>query len=127
MIIKIILFYRVEIYPLNVTKLTLETVDTQNYIAVSGLVMGKAGWATIAGSLISGVPLVLIERPDLYEDTYMINQLKKQRLTISIDEKNIIAPNIKKIYREAMEYIDFNKLKRVRNDINTITDTFIKV
>ena len=70
--------------------------------------MGKASWATIAESLISGVPLVLIERPDVYEDTYMINQLKKQRLAISIDEKNLIAPNIKNIYREAMEYINFN-------------------
>lgn len=70
---------------------------------------------------------MLIERLDVYEDTYMIDQLKNQRLAISIDEKNLIAPDIKKIYREAMEYIDFNKLKQVRNDFNTITDILIKI
>ena len=69
---------------------------------------------------------MLIERPDVYEDTYMIEQLKNQRLAISIDEKNLIAPDIEKIYREAVEYIDFYKLKQVRNDIKTITDILIK-
>lgn len=123
----IIAFHGVEVSAPYVTKLPFDTVDTQNYIAASSLVIGKAGWGTIAESLISGVPLVLIERPDVYEDTYMIEQLKKQRLAISIDEKNLIAPDIKKIYREAMEYIDFNKLKQVQNDINTITDILIKI
>lgn len=122
----IIAFHGVEVSAPYVTKLPFDTVDTQNYIAASSLVIGKAGWGTIAESLISGVPLVLIERPDVYEDTYMIDQLKNQRLASSIDEKNLIAPDIEKIYREAMEYIDFNKLKQVRNDIKTVTDILIK-
>lgn len=122
-----IALHGVEVSAPHVKKLPFDTVDTQNYIAVSSLVIGKAGWGTIAETLISGVPLVLIERPDVYEDTYMIDQLKKQRRVISIDEKNLNAPDINKIYREAMEYIDSNKLKLVRNDINTIIDIIIKI
>jgi uncharacterized protein (TIGR00661 family) len=122
----IIVFDGVEIFAPHVTKLPLETVDTQNYIAASSLVIGKAGWGTIAESLISGVPLVLIERPDVYEDTYMINQLKKQKLAISIDEKKLLAPDINEIYTQAMKYIDFNKLKQVQNDIKSIIEILLR-
>lgn len=115
----IIAFHGVEISAPHISKLPLETVDTQNYIAA-------AGWGTIAESLISGVPLVLIERPDVYEDTYMIDQLKKQRLAISIDEKRLIDPDINKIYHEAMQYIDFDKLRQIKNDTDTIIEILRK-
>ena len=79
---KIIAFQGVDICAPNVTNLPIDIIDTQNYVAASRMVITKAGWSTIAEALISGVPLVLINRPDAFEDTFMIETLKKQRLAI---------------------------------------------
>ncbi|SFH87628.1 glycosyltransferase [Pisciglobus halotolerans] len=71
----------------RVVQLPVNTLDTQNYIAASDVVISKAGWSTISEAVTAKRNLVLIERDDILEDSYNIRQLKKQHLAISIKEE----------------------------------------
>lgn len=83
----------------KVVKLPVGTLDTQNYIAASDIIISKAGWSTISEAVTASKKLVLIEREDVLEDTHNIQQLKNHNMAISIKEsdlKNIDILEIKK-------------------------------
>lgn len=65
-------------------KLLVATIDTHNYVGASDFVIIKAGWGTVAEAVLSKVPMVLLEREGVLEDSYTINELKKQNKAISI-------------------------------------------
>ncbi len=44
----------------------------------------KAGWGTVTEAMLSKVPMVLLEREEVLEDSHTINELKKQNKAISI-------------------------------------------
>ena len=72
----------------NVSIIEKNYIETQNYIAACDLVITKAGWGTIAESVVAGVPLLIIEREGMKEDQYTINYLLENNLgrTIRIEE-----------------------------------------
>lgn len=70
----------------RVVKLHVNTLDTQNYIAASRLVIAKAGWGTIAEAVLGKTPMVLIERLGVLEDTYNIKALIENKLACSVKE-----------------------------------------
>lgn len=74
------------ISPGRIVKLHVNTLDTQNYVAASRLVIAKAGWGTIAEAVLGKTPMVLIERLGVLEDTYNIKALKESKLACSIKE-----------------------------------------
>jgi Glycosyltransferase family 28 C-terminal domain. len=76
--------------------LPIETKDTQNYIAASDFIITKAGWGTVAEAFLSKVPMVLIEREGVLEDSYTINELKKQNkaMSIKLEELKILDMEI---------------------------------
>jgi len=78
-------------------ELMQNTLDTQNFIAASELVISKAGWGTIAEALVAGVPLVLVEREGVLEDTHHIKLLKEENLCVSIKEDELKNLNINKL------------------------------
>ena len=72
----------------NVSIIEKDYIETQNYIAACDLVITKAGWGTVAESVVAGVPLLIIEREGMKEDQNTINYLLENKLgrTISIKE-----------------------------------------
>lgn len=73
----------------NTVKLPIDTIDTQNYIAASELVIAKAGWSTISECIIAKTPMLLIERPDSIEDMHNIKKIISMKKGSSIKEKNL--------------------------------------
>ncbi len=65
-------------------KLPLDTIDTHNFVGASDFVIIKAGWGTVTEAMLSKVPMVLLEREEVLEDSHTINELKKQNKAISI-------------------------------------------
>lgn len=104
----------------NTIKLPLSTLDTHNYIAASEYVITKAGWSTVSESLIGGSKLILLERPSVYEDTFIINQLVKEKLAISIEEKQLKNLDFDEIKKLADQKIDTKKLALIKNDTKSI-------
>ncbi len=64
-------------------------LDTHNYLAASHVAIVKAGWSSVSEALIGHVPLVVIERDGVLEDTHIIDQLKARNLCISIKESEL--------------------------------------
>lgn len=91
-------------------KLPVSTPDTHNYIAASNFVISKAGWGTIAESVLAKVPMLLIEREDVLEDSHNINELKKQGKASSIAIENMKYLDIEMIYT--------NKIKPLLKNFN---------
>ena len=100
----------------NVVNLPIDTLDTQNYIAASEMVITKAGWGTIAEGIIGHTNLVLIERPSAKEDSFNIEELKKRNLAISINEEDLLDLDIEKLREKLKKEIDYDKLNSYKND-----------
>lgn len=83
----------------DVVKLPVDILDTQNYLASSELIISKAGWSTVAEGVCADVPMILLEREGVLEDTHIIRKVKK------------IKPVISKKLEELRE-IDYEKLKK---------------
>ncbi|NLD50957.1 MAG: hypothetical protein GX660_27760 [Clostridiaceae bacterium] len=106
----------------NVVKLPLNTPDTQNYIAAGSAVITKAGWGTISEAVIAKSKLVLIEREDVFEDTYSITELKNRALAISIKESALTNLDMVHLGQELNRNISLEKL----NTYSDQTDYIIK-
>ncbi|MDW7674234.1 MAG: hypothetical protein SCK28_06845, partial [Bacillota bacterium] len=104
----------------NAVKLPLSTLDTHNYIAACEYVIAKAGWSTVSEGLIGGSKLILLDRPSVYEDTFIINKLKKEKLAISITEDQLKNLDFDLIKSCADEKIDTKKLASIKSDTRTI-------
>ena len=73
----------------TVIELPIDTFDTHNYLAASGIVIAKAGWGTISEALLSKRNLVLIDRDGVLEDTENIEELKRRGVVVSIKESDL--------------------------------------
>jgi uncharacterized protein (TIGR00661 family) len=104
----------------NVIKLPTNTLDTQNYIAASSIVIAKAGWSTISEAITAKRNLVLIEREDVIEDTHNIKELKKGNLAISIKETDLYSLDLLLIEQKINKCISFKKLNEYENQKNSI-------
>jgi UDP-N-acetylglucosamine transferase subunit ALG13 len=109
-------------YSGEVIKLPLMTLDTHNYIAASDVIITKAGWGTIAESILSRKPMVLIERDDVIEDTHNISQLKKNKLAISIPENEMRFIDYRELERKIELNIDIDRYSEYKNNIGCIAE-----
>lgn len=109
----------------NVVNLPIDTLDTQNYIAASDMVITKAGWGTIAEGIIGHTNLVLIERPSAREDSFNIEELKKNKLAISIKEEDLFDLNIEKLRDKLKQEIDYDKLNSYKNDAAKVAEIIL--
>ena len=114
-------------YSGEVIKLPLMTLDTHNYIAASDIIITKAGWGTIAESVLSRKPMVLIERDDVIEDTHNINQLKKNKLAISITENDIKVIDYKELELKIKLGIDRNNRTKYKNETELLTNYILDI
>ena len=109
----------------NVVNLPIDTLDTQNYIAASDMVITKAGWGTIAEGIIGHTNLVLIERPSAKEDSFNIEELKKRNLAISINEEDLLDLDIEKLREKLKQEIDYDKLNSYKNDAAKVAEIIL--
>ena len=104
----------------NVVNLSIDILDTHNYIAASNLVITKAGWGTIGEAILGHTNLVLIERPSAKEDSFNIEKIKENKLGISIKEKDLSTIDILSLEKELKNNIDYKKLNTYKNDVDKI-------
>lgn len=109
----------------NIVNLPIDTLDTQNYIAASDMVISKAGWGTIAEGIIGHTNLVLIERPSAKEDSFNIEELKKRKLAISIKEDDLLDLDIEKLREKLKKEIDYDKLNSYENDAAKVAEIIL--
>lgn len=107
----------------SVRKLSVNILDTQNHVAASEIVIIKASWETLAESLISKTPIVVIE--GTMDEESIINTLKEKNLCLTIKEQDLYnldildlqiklqrlnkseyENNVKKIVNKICEYIE---------------------
>lgn len=110
----------------EIVELPIDTLDTQNYIAASNIVIAKAGWGTIAEGIIGHSKLVLIERNSAKEDSFNISSIKNNNLGISIKESDLYSIDISKLEKNLNENINLNKLKNYKNDVKKLVDIILK-
>jgi hypothetical protein len=106
----------------NVVMLPVDILDTQNYIAASDIIFGKAGWGTIAEALMAKSKLVLIEREDVIEDTHNITELKNRNLAISIKESDLNNLDIPLIEQDVNKGISMESLNMYQNQSSNIIE-----
>lgn len=73
----------------NVTKLSINTKNTQDYVLASDYVITKAGWGTVSEALLAKKPMALFARDTVLEDRNTISILKQQKLAISLTEEDL--------------------------------------
>jgi hypothetical protein len=86
----------------NVHYLSVDIDNSQDYVAASDYCIIKAGWTTIAETMLAGKPVALLSRPDVAEDRMIIEMLtrEKRAIEITVDELKNISEVIDKIRRE---------------------------
>lgn len=109
----------------NVVNLPIDILDTQNYIAASDMVITKAGWGTISEAVLGHTNLVLIERPSAKEDSFNIEELKKRKLAISINEEDLLDLDIEKLREKLKQEIDYDKLNSYKNDAAKVAEIIL--
>lgn len=73
----------------NVVRLPANTENTQDYIKASDYVIIKAGWGSVAETLLAGKRLALFERDTVLEDRNTIEQLTWENHAIKIKQENL--------------------------------------
>lgn len=111
----------------NVIQLPVKILDTQNYIAASDIVITKAGWGTIGEAVIGNSSLILIERPNVREDSFNISELKKRSLAISITEEELKDIDMNELKSKLDKFIDYKKLSNYKNDSARVSEYILKM
>ncbi len=101
----------------NHIKLPIETEDTHNYLGASDFVIIKSGWGTVAEAVLSKVPMVLFEREGVLEDSYTINELKKQNKAISIKVEELKVLDIEILKQEIITLTTNNINEKIKTSI----------
>ncbi|SNY15279.1 UDP:flavonoid glycosyltransferase YjiC, YdhE family [Orenia metallireducens] len=96
----------------NIYKIPKSETETQNYIAACDLVITKAGWSTIAESIIAQVPLVVIKRDEIVEDRNTLRLIEQNNLGISREAHDI---NSSFLY----DLLENNRIKKVYESRDT--------
>ncbi|AGY82826.1 glycosyltransferase [Carnobacterium inhibens] len=104
----------------KVIKLPVDTLDTQNYIAASDIIISKAGWSTISEAVVANKKLVLIEREDVLEDSHNIQQLKQQNRAISIKEEELENIDILDIEQRIDKSVQLGVVNKIRENEESI-------
>lgn len=98
-------------------KLSVDAIDTHNYVGASDFVIIKAGWGTVVEAILSKVPLVLLEREGVLEDSHIINELKKQNKAISIKVEELKVLDILKIENKIKTLTTKNTNEKIKTPI----------
>ncbi|AGB18540.1 UDP-N-acetylglucosamine--LPS N-acetylglucosamine transferase [Thermoanaerobacterium thermosaccharolyticum] len=73
----------------NTYRLSINTINIQDYIAASDLLITKAGWSSVSEAVVSQVPLLVIDRQEVIEDRTTINKLLELGIADIIDDSTL--------------------------------------
>lgn len=73
----------------NVKVLGVEVDNTQDYVAAADYCIAKAGWTTVSEMMISGVRFAVLNRPDVPEDTMIIEEVVKRKAGFGINTSEL--------------------------------------
>lgn len=108
----------------NVYRIPDNYIESQNYIAVSDVIISKAGWGTVSEALINDVQLVILNREYMNEDKNTIDYLKSINKVQLIDWKDLEELDMGfNLLR------DYNALssKEVYNEVALISSELLKL
>lgn len=69
----------------NVSYLELSVPNSQDYVKAADFCIAKAGWSTVSEMMLAGVRFGVLTRPDVPEDTMIIEELEQRKAAIGID------------------------------------------
>ena len=69
-------------------------------MGASNFIISKAGWGTVAEAISSNIPMVLLEREGVLEDSHIIEELKKQNKAISMKVEELKALDMEKLEKK---------------------------
>lgn len=111
----------------NIYQVPAEETEMQNYIAACDYVITKAGWSSVAETVLAGVPMLLIERDQIPEDRRIIEKVKKKGLGLSISPDDFFALRFEEKFRELDKLK--NNTEKYPNQVDEVTErilSFIK-
>ena len=106
----------------NVEYLDSSVQNTQDYIKASDFCISKAGWSTVSEIMLAGTPFAVLNRANVSEDMFTIEQLTERRAAIAIDESGLEDMGI---LLKKMEEFPWLKTK-FKNNYKPIADIICK-
>lgn len=73
----------------NTYKLPADTLDTQDFIKASEVIITKAGWSTVSEAICAKVPMLVLDRQEIKEDATTVEYLTKLGIAKKIDFNEI--------------------------------------
>lgn len=101
----------------NVSTIPVDYTETQNFVAACDLVISKAGWGTVSEAAIGGVPLLIIEREKMSEDSNTIKMVRDYNLGLIIKWEEFIK-------QKNVDYV-YHSVTSRRNDTPRIAEKII--
>ena len=86
----------------NVTVIPKSTPNSQDYVKAADYCIAKAGWGTVAEIMLAQKRFALLKRPDVYEDTYTINEIERLNAGIGINVSDL--SNMSSILMQLQSY-----------------------
>jgi len=100
----------------NCYPIPINETESQNFIMAADYVITKAGWSTVAESLISGKSMVVLNRKNIPEDITTIEYLRTLGIqSISLDK--ILNSSVNEMF---FKHVNVAEDKRVLSDILNI-------
>ncbi|WP_368490067.1 glycosyltransferase [Clostridium sp. BJN0013] len=101
----------------NAYKLSIDTLNTQDYIKASDYVITKAGWGTVAEAICAKKPMLVIERNEIAEDRKTLENLIKLDIVLPIKQGEFNKDNIGTLLARVKEKaFNYNNLPKIYNN-----------
>lgn len=103
----------------NVEYLDVAISNTQDYVKAADYCIAKAGWSTVSEMMLSGNPFAVITRPDVPEDTMIIEQLERRQaaLAISVEELRDLESVLYKLENREWSHVSYENSYKIVVDI----------
>jgi predicted glycosyltransferase len=101
----------------NMIKIPTDDMETQDYIAMSDLVVSKTGYSTASESIRGNAPMLLFRREGYEEDKLVAGGIEKLRIGKEISEQEFLSG-------DWLDYI--NDLHNYKEGYNSLNDRFKK-
>ena len=93
----------------NVEVLGVDIDNTQDYVAAADYCIAKAGWSTVSEMMISGARFAVLNRPDVPEDTMIIEELERRKAgfginTAELQNIGLVIERLEKYQRKPQKY-----------------------
>lgn len=113
----------------NAHKLQGNTINTQDYIKASEIIITKAGWSTVSEAICARKPMIVLNRPEIKEDKNTVSKLLKLKIAESINFNQLNSNNLKTYIEETKKLEDNYKFldKRYKNSSKEIARKILEL